>query len=108
MLVLDTLQKTQFRRSLVTLLLQALDSLFKLSGHVLGWLDSRLLACDVRAYIEQVAGDELHVFLCEPGEHVKRIAGGTVIVGDFGQFRLRLLVVKLEALGGEIDGAAAV
>lgn len=83
MLVLDTFQKTQFRRSLIALLLQALDGLFQLSGLLLRSLDSWLPARDVRTYIEQVAGDQFHVFLCKPRELVKRVATGTVIVGDF-------------------------
>ena len=106
--MLSTLVKFLFRVGLVLLILQALDGLLYLPVHLPRFFGVRIGLFDFLAHSEQVTSDQLHVCFFQTRIFARKVSGGTVVFGDFGQPKTRLLVVKLEALGCKIDGAAAV
>jgi len=105
--VLSTFQKFLFRVGLV-LLLQALDGFLYLPAHLPRLLGIWVGLFYFLAHSEQTTGDQLHVFLCQTRVFAREVSLGSVLVGGFGQFKTRLLVIELEALGCEVDGTAAV
>lgn len=107
-LVLSTFQKFLFRVGLVLLLLQALDGFLYLPARLPRLLGVWVGLFDFLAHSEQVTSDQLHIFLCQTRVFVRKVSIGTLIFGDLGQPKARLLVIELEALGCEIDGTATV